>query len=271
MLTPRTLFLAQILAHVGFVTLVAMGTWWQWLIAVGVYFVTGCLGVTVTYHRLLSHKAWSASPIVAYIGTLFATVGLIGSAVSWVALHRQHHRFADTEKDPHAPSIKGFIRCHWLSMFEPVDMRYAVDLGKRRFFQFQHKYYFLICLLYVLVLAMAVEPFAIVYAFLAPACILWNAAASIVTFSHLFGSKDHELTSEARNHWLLGVFVWGEGWHNNHHANPNSPYFAEKPWQIDIGGYLIWIYQVLPSTFNFSFKVLAVEKGRAAGPSKRSI
>lgn len=244
MLTARSLFLAQLFAHLGFIYLLFTGTWFHWLIATLVYFLTGCLGVTMTYHRFLSHKAWKAPRWFEYVGTICATLGVIGSAVSWVALHRKHHRFADTEKDPHSPLFKGFVYCQWFSMFEPVELKYVADLGRDKLYQFQHKYYFFICGLYVGVLAW-IDPFAVVYAFLAPACILWNFAAFIVTFSHLSGSRDHKINCRAGNNWILGYLVWGEGWHNNHHHEPSSPYFFEKPWQVDIGGYLIWIYEHL--------------------------
>ncbi len=248
MLTARNLFIAQIFAHVGFVYLIFTGSLEHWLISVLVYFFTGCIGMTMTYHRLLSHRSWNPPKALEYFGALCATLGMTGSAISWVAIHRKHHRFADTEKDPHSPSFKGFVYCQWLSMFEPVEVRYVTDLSREPFYRYQHQYYFIICGLYALGLYL-IDPFAVVYAFLAPACILWNAGSSIITLAHQFGHRDHKISSFAGNSWLLGFLVWGEGWHNNHHFKSNSPYFFEKPWQIDVGGYLIWSYQKIEKLF----------------------
>ncbi len=244
MLTARSLFAAQILAHIGFVVLLFKGHWQHWAITLVVYFFTGCIGMTMTYHRLLSHKSWNPPKWMEYFGTLCATLGITGSAISWVAIHRKHHRFTDTEKDPHSPFHKGFLYCQWFSMFEPVEIRYVIDLSRESFYKFQHKYYFYICALYAGTLAL-LDPFAIIYAFLAPACILWNAGSSIITVAHMSGSRDHKIKSRAGNNWLLGLLVWGEGWHNNHHHDSKSPYFFNKLWQVDIGGYLIWFLQKL--------------------------
>jgi fatty-acid desaturase len=225
---PLCLFFWQILAHLGLATMLLHGNFGQWLVLLVVYFFTGCIGMTMTYHRLIAHRSWCPPKVIEHAGALVATLGLTGSAISWVAIHRKHHKFADTEKDPHSPRFKGFIYCQWLSMFEVVELRYVTDLIKDPFYRFQHKYYFIICLAYSLGLFILLEPFAVVYAFLAPACVLWNAGSSIITISHLFGSKEHNIKSNAGNIWILGLLVWGEGWHNNHHANPSDPYFFRK-------------------------------------------
>ncbi|MBY0384964.1 fatty acid desaturase [bacterium] len=242
MLTPWTLLLAQITAHLGFLFLCLAGSVREWCFAFVVYFFTGCFGMTMTYHRLLSHRSWNAPIWFERAGTLFATLGMTGSAISWVAIHRKHHRFTDSVKDPHCPNHKGFMYCHWFSMFERVDLKYAVDLAKNRFYENQHRYYFLINGIYAIFL-LVLDPRALVYAWLAPACILWNAGSSIVTFSHIYGSKDNPIAGNARNSWFLGWFVWGEGWHNNHHFQPQRASFSEKWWQFDAGGLFIQIFK----------------------------
>ncbi len=242
MLTPWTLLFAQITAHIAFVFLCIKGEVWEWGVAVIVYFFTGCFGMTMTYHRLLSHRSWNAPVWFERVGTLLATLGMTGSALSWVAIHRKHHRFTDSDKDPHCPRHKGFIYCHWFSMFEKVDLKYAVDLAKDGFYEKQHRYYFLFNGIYAGLLFM-IDPRALVYAWLVPACILWNAGSSIVTFAHIYGSKDNQIASNARNSWILGWFVWGEGWHNNHHSQPTSASFSGKWWQFDAGGLFIRLIQ----------------------------
>jgi stearoyl-CoA desaturase (delta-9 desaturase) len=211
------------------------GNFVHYLIAVLVYFVSGCLGMTMTYHRLISHKSWKAPKWFEYLGLFGGTIGMTGSAISWVAVHRKHHRFTDLEDDPHSPMHKGFFYCQWLSMFSVVEVRYVLDLVRKPVYAAQHRFYFLINFLYAAVLYF-IDPFAIVYAWLVPACILWNAGSSIVTFSHIFGANPKQLECRARNNLILAFLVWGEGWHNNHHSNPKSPYFGDF---FDIGGLLI--------------------------------
>lgn len=229
-LTPYTLLFFQFIAHISIVAMIFYGVWWQWIIALIVYFFTGCLGMTMTYHRLLSHKSWLPLKWVEYLFTLFATVGLTGSAITWVAVHRQHHAYSDTNKDPHSPQYKGWFYAHFLSMFSPVELKRVTHLLRDEFYVFQHKFYFEINLVYALVLYM-IDPFAVVYAWLFPAMLLWNGGSSIVSISHRNGLPHNDLS--------LALLVWGEGYHKNHHDNAGLNQFGK----YDLGGFLIKIIQ----------------------------
>lgn len=225
-LTPYTLLFFQIVAHLSIITMIVYGAWWQWVISIVVYFFTGCLGMTMTYHRLLSHKSWSPPKWMEYPFALFATVGLTGSAITWVAVHRQHHAHSDTVKDPHSPKYKGWFYSHYLSMFSPVELKRVTHLLRDKFYVFQHKFYFEINLVYAIILYM-IDPFAIVYAWLFPAMLLWNGGSSIVSLSHRNGIVHNDLS--------LALLVWGEGYHKNHHDNAGLNRFGK----YDLGGIII--------------------------------
>jgi stearoyl-CoA desaturase (delta-9 desaturase) len=112
-------------------------------------------------------------------------------------------------------------------MYSSVEVRYVKDMLRDKFYLFQHKYYFWINIawgvfLYVL------DPMAVVYAWLFPAMVLWNAGSSVLSLSHRGG--------EPHNDPVLGWVVWGEGWHRNHHDNPRSAMFNNRG---DIGWRLI--------------------------------
>ena len=224
--TPTMLLIYQIIAHIALGVLIVQGTWWQWLIAFFVFFLNGCLGMTMVYHRLLSHKSWNCPRPLEILFALFATIGLTGPAISWVAIHRKHHSHMDTEKDPHAPKHKGWFWAHFLSMYAPVDPRYAAHLLRDKFYVFQHRWYFEICLTYGIILYL-IDPAAVIYAWLAPAAILWNAGSSIVSTSHRNGKVNNDLS--------LALLVWGEGYHDEHHKNAGKKRFGK--W--DLGGKLI--------------------------------
>lgn len=225
-----TLLFAQIVAHLSIIPMVIYGSWYHWLIAVFVYFLNGCLGMTMTYHRMLSHRSWTPPKFVEYLFVFFATIGMTGSAISWVAIHREHHRHADTEKDPHSPNFKGWFFAHFLSMFAKVNPRYVTDLMREKFYKLQHKHYLDINVIYGLVLYF-IDPFAVIYAWLVPAMILWNGGSLIVSTSHRNG-KQH-------NDWIFAITTWGEGYHKVHHDHPN--YYRFGKW--DLGGFLIEQYK----------------------------
>lgn len=232
------LFIFQIITHLSLIPMILYGSWYHWGIAFFVYFLTGSIGMSGTYHRLLSHKSYKAPKWWEYFGTILATIGGTGSSIAWCAVHREHHRYTDTDKDPHCPHHKGFFRVQFLSMFHAVNIRYVPDLLRSSFHFNMHKFYWLVHLLYVGILYV-LDPFSIIYAYLIPSFILWHAGSSINTFSHLFGWQDYVTKDTSTNHPILGILMWGEGWHNNHHAFPGDYKFGKKWWQIDVTKYII--------------------------------
>jgi len=225
-LKPWTILIAQIIAHLSIIPLIIYGELWMWAVVLFVYFLNGCLGMTMTYHRLLSHRSWNAPKWIEYLFTLFATIGLTGSAIAWVAVHREHHKHTDTDKDPHSPTFKGFLWAHWLSMFAKVKPRYVTDLIRDKFFVVQHKHYFDINIAYGIVLYL-IDPMAVLYAWLVPAMILWNAGSAIISISHRHTKPSNDL--------ILALTTWGEGYHTVHHEHPGKNRFGK----FDFAGWLI--------------------------------
>lgn len=229
----------QIVAHSALIYQIVYGSMYDWIATGIVYFITGCFGMTMTYHRLLSHKSWNAPVWFEKFGTLCGFYGLTGSSIAWVAIHREHHRHTDKEGDPHAPGIKGFFAVQWLSMFEKPNAKYALHLVKDKFHLTLHRYYFLLHTI-IAVCIFAIGGIEYVTAlYLVPAAILWNAGSFINTLTHMIGYRNHKTNDNSTNVWWLGYFMWGEGWHNNHHAKPNNKMFGEKKWELDVGGYFI--------------------------------
>lgn len=242
------LFIFQIIAHLSIIPLIVYGHWYHYLIVFLVYFITGCFGMTMTYHRLLSHKSWEPPKWFVYFGSLAGFYGLVGSPVAWVAIHREHHHYTDKEKDPHSPKHHGFVKVQWLSMFDKVNPKYSAHLLRDKFQIFLHKKYFLIHSL-IFLFWIIIDPMMAVAAYLAPAAVLWNMGSFINTFTHMFGYRNFNSNDNSTNVHILGYLVWGEGWHNNHHAAPNNPIFKEKWWEIDIGG---WFIKKLDTSTKFS-------------------
>jgi stearoyl-CoA desaturase (delta-9 desaturase) len=238
-----TLFIFQIMAHTAFVFQLFYGSWYHWVLSIAVYFLTGCFGMTMTYHRLLSHKSWNAPSWYEKFGTLCGTYGLVGSSIGWVAVHREHHHHTDDEKDPHSPKHKGFVSVQWLSMFEKINPKYALHLIKDPFHMFLHKYYFFIHTGIFVVLGL-ISPMLLVSVYLVPAAMLWNAGSFINTLTHMMGYRNYDTKDCSTNIWWLGYFMWGEGWHNNHHNQPNNSTFGEKWWEYDIGSKFIKLLEV---------------------------
>lgn len=202
------------------------------------FFLSGCLGMTVTYHRLLTHRSWHAPKWFEYLGTLLATIGCTGSSLAWTAAHRQHHANADKIGDPHSPQTMGYVNAQWTSMFSPIDIMKSPVI-KSRFHRAVHKHYFSIIVFYVTSIYLVGG--SVLSWFFVPACVLWNMGSAINTICHTpkLGYRNFDVKDASSNNLVLGYLMWGEGWHNNHHAHARNPNFGIKWWEYDIGYQLI--------------------------------
>jgi stearoyl-CoA desaturase (Delta-9 desaturase) len=199
------------------------------------------LGVTVGFHRYLTHRSFRANPVVKAALLVLGSMALEGPAIVWAANHRRHHAFADREGDPHSP-LDGFVHAHlgWLFAGQMADRAiYARDLSQDR----------------MIVLISRLFPLWVVLTLLVPFAIagwrglLWGGLVRIflthhVTWSvnsvcHTFGARPYQTRDQSRNQWLVGLLALGEGWHNNHHAFPRSALHGLHWWQFDLSGLTI--------------------------------
>jgi fatty-acid desaturase len=236
------LFIFQLLAHASLIWAFFNFGISEWLIVFGIYFLTGCLGVSITYHRLLSHSAFIPRTGWQKLGTLFAFWGIIGSSIAWVNNHKTHHRYADKEKDPHSPSVLGRFRVQYLSMYSSAtSLKYVISLIKDPFHVFLHRNYFLLHLSILLILLTLFGWYTTSLVYLVPAAVLWNAGSLINTVGHtkLLSYRNYETNDSSQNNFLLGYLVWGEGWHNNHHKKAAICNFGHKWWEFDLSNFII--------------------------------
>ena len=196
--------------------------------------------MSITYHRLLTHKSFKTNKFFEYFGTLCATLGLTGSSITWTAAHRQHHINADRINDPHSPLILGYFKAQWLSMNSPINIIKSPVIADS-FHRFTHRYYIVLNLVWCTILYYIGGQWAILTLYLVPAAVLWNAGSLINTICHtkILGYRNYSTPDCSVNNPILGIFMWGEGWHNNHHRFQNRSKIGEKWWELDIGYWII--------------------------------
>jgi stearoyl-CoA desaturase (Delta-9 desaturase) len=264
-LQRRVTLALTILPFAGFVAAV-VSLWGRGLGAsdaiafVTMYVVTG-LGVTVGFHRLLTHRSFEAPGWTRALLAAAGSMAVQGSVISWVAAHRRHHAFADKEGDPHSPHLeadegitgvlKGLWHAHigWLfDEHKTSQERWAPDLLKERSVVVIDR------LFPALVVATFVFPAVIGWALtgtLAGAftAFLWGGLARVfllhhVTWSvnsicHFYGRQPFETKDHSTNNWPLALISLGESWHNNHHAFPTAAVHGLGRFQVDISGLVI--------------------------------
>ena len=229
--------------------------WSDVVVFVVMYLLTG-LGVTVGFHRHLTHRSFKTGRPVRALLAVLGSAAIEGPVISWVADHRKHHAFSDREGDPHSPHIghahgwrgalAGLAHAHvgWLFVHTQrgARRRYAPDLMKDPVVSFVDRT-FVVWALGGLALAFALG-FAIGGTLFAGLTgLLWGGGVRMlfvhhVTYSinslcHFFGERRFDTDDQSRNlHWLVPL-SFGESWHNNHHAFPTSASHGLKRWAFD--------------------------------------
>jgi stearoyl-CoA desaturase (Delta-9 desaturase) len=226
-----------------------------------VYVLTG-LGVTVGFHRLLTHRSFKAGTAVRGTLAVLGSAAIEGPAISWVADHRKHHAFSDRLGDPHSPhvdhgvglsgALRGLLHAHmgWLFRHDQRGARdrYAPDLLADPVMRFVDRW-FPLWAIGGLAVAFGLG-FAIGGSLAAGLTgLLWGGGVRLfllhhVTYSinsicHVFGRRRFATADESRNVFWLSLLSFGESWHNNHHAFPTSARHGLRRWEIDPAGLTI--------------------------------
>jgi stearoyl-CoA desaturase (delta-9 desaturase) len=231
------------------------------VIMVGMY-VLCAFGTTIGFHRYFTHRAFEArSPVKATLAIL-GCMTMQGPLTQWVTDHRKHHALSDREGDPHSPHAghddggvvgvwKGFAHAHVGWMFTSMGMEqghlYGRDLYEDRLVRTIDRLYML------WVVATLGIPFGIGFALggwergiegllwggLVRIFLYQHATFSVNSICHMFGRQDYRSRDESRNNWLVALLVFGEGWHNNHHAFPASARHGLHRFQIDVSWWVI--------------------------------
>ncbi len=219
---------------------------------VGSYVIT-CLGVTLGYHRMFTHRAFEASRTFRALIAVLGSMAVEGSVITWVADHRKHHAFTDREGDPHSPhlsgpgllgAIKGLWHAHIGWLFETVGTaereRFAPDLVKDRTLRIVDKLFPLWILLsfaipfalgWIVGGGIGAALTAVLWGGLVRVFLLHHVTWSINSICHFFGRKRFDIEDESRNVFWLAPLSMGEAWHHNHHAFPTSAFHGLRWWE----------------------------------------
>ncbi len=235
---------------------------WSDIIVFAIVYPICGLGITVGFHRLLTHRAFKTKPWLRFTFAAMGSMAIEGPVISWVADHRKHHAFADQPGDPHSPhvdhghglkgALRGLFHAHLGWLFIHTDRankeRYAPDLMKDPVVAYVDRTFF------IWVLVGLALPFLLGWAIggtllagltgllwggLVRMLVLHHVTYSINSLCHFFGRRDYPTDDESRNLAWLAPLSFGESWHNNHHAFPTSAHHGLRWWEIDISAMVI--------------------------------
>ena len=238
--------------HAGAIAALFFFTTKAFLIAMCLWWVAGSLGIGIGYHRLLTHRSFKTSKWVEYCLTICATLALEGGPIFWVATHRKHHQNTDKEGDPHSPN-DGAIWSHigWLVTGQTMHNDSATllplvpDLRKDRFHVWISRWHWLPMVgLGVVLFLIGGLPFLLWGVFFRTVLGL-HSTWLVNSATHMWGSRRFDTADTSRNSFWVAVLTFGEGWHNNHHAHPQSSRHGLAWYEIDFNWYGIVLLQKL--------------------------
>ena len=236
----------------------ALFTWTGLIIFFVMIWISGGVGIALCYHRLLTHRSFRTYKWFEYLVTLCGCLAWQGGPITWVGVHRLHHRHADSEHDPHSPS-HGFTWSHilWV-LHKQIDgirgEEAAKDLLRDRVMRWIDRLHWLPQLL--MAIALFATGWAIGGATLGLSWVVWGVALrTVVLFhgtwfvnsaAHTWGYQNYPGTGEhSTNLWWVALWSFGEGWHNNHHAHPRSARHGLRWFEIDITWMMIRVLEKL--------------------------
>jgi stearoyl-CoA desaturase (delta-9 desaturase) len=268
---------------------------WQDLVIFGFMYLISAAGVTVGFHRMLTHRAFEAHKPVKYAFAVLGSMSVQGDVIGWVADHRKHHAFADEEGDPHSPhvghgegwmaSLRGLWHAHVGWLFETQSAadakRFAPELLEDPGMKWISRHFLWIvgatlalpALLGFLLTGGTVKG--------ALTGLLWGGFVRVffghhVTWSinsicHFFGRRRFETEDESTNVFWLAIPSLGESWHHNHHAFPRSATHGLRWWEIDLSALIIRAMKRLGLAWNVVQITPERQEQKLAGRPKAAV
>jgi stearoyl-CoA desaturase (delta-9 desaturase) len=236
----------EIVAGIAFFHLVALAapfffSWRAFWCFVVLQWLTGGIGITLGYHRLLTHRSFRVPKVLEYFFTLCGTIAAQGGAMHWVATHRVHHAYSDRINDPHSPK-RGFWWAHmgWLFAYDQVldhptkHLRYVPELARDPIHRIisQGQVAWLVALGFAL-LAIAGWP-GVIWGIFVRTVFVYHCTWFVNSAAHKWGYKTFDTNEGSTNNWWVALLTYGEGWHNNHHAYPYSAAHGLRWWEFDM-------------------------------------
>lgn len=211
------------------------------LALLGVMYFAIAMGVTIGFHRYLTHRGFWAPAWLKLLLLVFGSMALEGPATAWASTHLEHHARSDREGDPHSPT-EGFFHAHvgWIiDGFRANTTKYATWLQDDPIVRFVDRTFWLWVAL-SLVIPFAVDGWrGLLWGGLVRIFLVHHVTWSVNSVCHTFGRRPFRTGDRSTNHWLVGLLAGGEGWHNNHHAFQRSAFHGLFWWQFDLSGLLI--------------------------------
>jgi stearoyl-CoA desaturase (delta-9 desaturase) len=248
--------------HLAALAVIWVGFSWTALVICLAAYAVRMFGITAFYHRYFSHRAFSASRPVQFLGAVLGNAAAQRGPLWWAAHHRKHHKHADTDADVHSPSRDGFMWCHMGWWTDPqacrTDLDQVRDFARYPELRWLDRFDVAAPIAFAALifgLGAALEAWApalgvtawqvLIWGFFVSTVLLYHATFTINSLCHSFGSQRYATKDQSRNNGFLALLTFGEGWHNNHHHYPVAAKQGFFWWEFDLSYYGLRLMQAL--------------------------
>jgi stearoyl-CoA desaturase (delta-9 desaturase) len=246
-------------------------SWTGLIVAIVTARLSGLLGINICYHRLLTHRGFKCPKWFEHVLAVIAICCVQDTPARWVAVHRRHHQHADDQPDPHSPLVN-FLWGHigWVVVKNPelnrlgIYDRYAKDILRDPFYAAMERNF----LQLKIILAQWIVFFGVgfiaellaggtlaeagqfglsllVWGVFVRTVFVWHQTWAVNSVTHLWGYRNYQTDEDSRNNFFIGLLAHGEGWHNNHHADPRSARHGHKWWEFDTTYLTIRLFEMV--------------------------
>lgn len=201
------------------------------------------LAFTCAVHRYFAHRVCRTSRAFQFVLGVWATLTMARSPIRFASGHRHHHIHSDRQRDLHSPHQKGLLWAYigWAisKSYDEKRLGHVGDLLRYPEIVLLNKYYFVPNVMLLALLYLCGGMTALTYGGFLSIVLTWHVAFAVTVLFHEVGTQRYETFDQSRNSFVLNLFTFGEGWHNNHHANMQSARLGHAWWEFD-PGYLIF-------------------------------
>jgi stearoyl-CoA desaturase (delta-9 desaturase) len=213
-----------------------------------VLYVTRMWFITAGYHRYFSHRAFTTNRVFQFVLAFGGSAAAQKGVLWWAGHHRAHHRYTETEKDPHTP-LKGLWHSHigWIvtERWSPTDFDAIADFAKFPELRWLNRHDWIAPWTFG-VAAFLIDGWrGLVVGFFLSTVLLWHATFCVNSLAHIMGRRRYATADTSRNSVFVALITGGEGWHNNHHHYQGSARQGFKWYEIDTTYYVLWVMSKL--------------------------
>ena len=234
--------------------------WWSIPIVLVGNYIFGSLGINLGFHRMLTHRSVAFPRVLERLFLLFGVCSLEGSPLWWACMHRIHHQCSDHPGDPHSP-LESFFWGHMQWIYTPDPRQYSLetyakyvpDLVNDPFLRWLHRRNTWVLVYLAHAILISAFGFGIgflvgdtpatavlfgtqffVWGVLVRTVFVWHVTWLVNSAAHRWGYRNYETSDRSQNNVIVALLTNGEGWHNNHHADPRACTHCHRWWEVDL-------------------------------------